>query len=281
MSYLLLDSPNVNQPQGVYPRRGGHRPSGTAIVHTSEGNWRAGVDGLTGLVRTRADWGCYHEACDWQDIARYYPWEWETWQDTETNNWAVGLAAACKTTDWGNMPAEVEAGYYRNLGIMAAEFVTYMRNVYGVEVPLRRITGAEARAKVPGFCAHGDSGVHRSDPGANFDWDRFFAATREALGGVILVQGVTTTQEQTEVDQAGESKMIVLATDGKSPQVWAGDGLIRRPVWSLDTMTAMQWLDQNEVLGPFYKDGAVQTIPDLNAIGIDLTALVGKDVNGR
>ena len=74
--------------------------------------------------------------------------------------------------------------------------------------------------------------------------------------------------------------MIVLATDGKSPQVWIGDGILRRPVWSLDTMSALQWLDSNKVLGPFYKGGAVQTIPDLNAIGIDVMALVGKGVNG-
>jgi hypothetical protein len=279
MSYIMLDTPNTSQPQGLFPRRGGYRPSGTIIVHTSEGNWQAGVNSLTNLVRTRADYGCYHTACDWQDIAHYYPFEWETWQDSETNNWAVGIAAACRAADWGTMPADVESGYYRNLATMAAEFVTYMRNVYGVTVPLRRLTGDEARARVPGFCAHGDSGLHRSDPGPAFDWARFFAYTQEALGGNILVQGVTTNTEQTPAPD-GETKMIVLATDGKNPQVWAGDGLIRRPVWSLDTMTAIQWLDKNDVLGPFYKDGAVQTIPDLNAIGIDLTALVGKNEKG-
>ena len=75
-------------------------------------------------------------------------------------------------------------------------------------------------------------------------------------------------------------KMLVLATDGASPQVWVGDGVLRRPVWTLDTMSAAQWLASNKVLGPFYKDGEVQTIPDLNAIGIDVMALAGKGVNG-
>lgn len=77
-----------------------------------------------------------------------------------------------------------------------------------------------------------------------------------------------------------EDKMLVLATDGKSPQVYAGDGILRRPIWTLDTMNASQWLARNKVLGPFYKDGEVQTIPDLNSIGIDVMALVGKGVNG-
>lgn len=184
--YIMLDSPNPYQPQGTLPRRGGATLSGTAIIHTSEGNWRNGVDGLTGLVRSRADWGCYHRACDWQDIALYYPWEWETWQDTETNNWAVGISAACKTSDWGNMPADVEEGYYRNLGIMAADFVKYMNDVHGIKVPLRHISGAQARARVPGFTGHGESGINRSDPGANFDWSRFFRATQYALDNTSL-----------------------------------------------------------------------------------------------
>ena len=97
------------------------------------------------------------------------------------------------------------------------------------------------------------------------------------VSGAITATGTAATTTGTE----GDETMIVLATDGKSPQVWIGDGILRRPVWSLDTMSALQWLDSNKVLGPFYKGGAVQTIPDLNAIGIDLTALVGKDVLGR
>lgn len=194
--YILLDTPNTAQPQGTFPRRGGAKLSGTCILHTSEGNWRSGVDGLTNLVRTRADWGCYHRACDWQDIAKYYPWEWETWQDTETNNWAVGIAAACKTTDWATMPADVTDGYYRNMGRMAADFVAYMRDTHGLTVPLRRLTGAEARARRPGFAAHGDSGVARSDPGRDFNWDLFFRYTADALSGTLSYASAPLDPEQ-------------------------------------------------------------------------------------
>jgi hypothetical protein len=196
--YIMVDSPNPYTPQGTYPRRGGAKLSGTCIVHTSEGNWRAGVDALTNLVRSRADYGCYHRACDWEDIAAYYPWEWETWQDSETNNWAAGISAACKTTDWGNMPADVEEGFYRNLALMAADFINYMASLE-IHVPLRRITGAQARARVPGFAAHGDSGISRSDPGANFDWARFFKYTADVVNGAASpnpVQEDEMTPEQ-------------------------------------------------------------------------------------
>lgn len=208
--YILLDTPNRAQPQGTYPRRGGARLSGTCIVHTSEGNWRSGVDSLTNLVRNRADWGCYHRACDWEDIALYYPWEWETWQDTETNNWAVGIAAACRTTDWTAMPADIREGYYRNLGIMAADFVTYMRDQYGVTVPLRRLTGAEARARVPGFAAHGDSGISRSDPGRDFDWAKFFAYTAQALTGSLSYASESITPEDFMATMTDQEKKFLL-----------------------------------------------------------------------
>lgn len=194
--FIMLDHPNTAQPQGTYPRRGARgRLTGTVILHTSEGNWQAGVDSLTRLVQTRGDHGCYHQACDWVDIAPYYPWEWETWQDSETNNWAVGIAAACRTSDWRIMPAEIREGYLRNMAKMAADFVRYMKATYGIVVPLVRISGAQARAGVPGFCAHGDSGVARSDPGADFDWATFFKYTKAELDGTTTKPKPTTPKD--------------------------------------------------------------------------------------
>jgi hypothetical protein len=110
-------------------------------------------------------------------------WEWETWQDSETNNWAVGISAACNAADWLKMVPSTRDRIYRNLAIEAADFVLYMRQEYGIEVPRRRISGAEARARVPGFCAHGDSGIDRTDPGKDFDWALFFQYVDEYLSG--------------------------------------------------------------------------------------------------
>lgn len=198
MGFIMLDNPNPYTPQGVHPRRGVRgKLTGTCILHTSEGNWQSGVAGLTRTVQTRTDYGCYHQACDWMDIAEYYPWEWETWQDSETNNWAVGIAAACKTSDWVTMPADIREGFYRNMAHMAADFVIYMRVQYGIEVPRRRISGEEARAGVPGFCAHGDSGIARSDPGSDFDWNKFFNYTEQALNGEIEENDVGTVERVT------------------------------------------------------------------------------------
>jgi hypothetical protein len=149
------------------------------------------------MIARRADWGSYHRLVDSDSIIDMLPWEYEAWQDTETNNWAVGISAALRTSDWLTMPADRADRVYRNLAACAADFVRYMQGK-GVVVPLRRISGAEARAKVPGFCAHGDSGVARSDPGAAFDWARFFRYTEEALGGGLNFAGTTTGTSYTE-----------------------------------------------------------------------------------
>lgn len=133
-----------------------------------------------------------------------------------------------------------------------------------------RATGGDRSVK--GLCFHRQIDPEtRTDPGNGYPADVLLERIQFYMGsGTLASAGTTTTEDKSK----GEHKMIVMATDGKSPQVWIGDGIVRRPVWSLDTMTAVQWLDEHDVLGPFYKDGEVQTVPDLNAIGIDLVALI-------
>lgn len=185
--YLLGYNPGT--PQYTFPRRGGAQLSGTCIIHTAEcaadniGEDTAAED-CARFIANRADYGSYHTLVDSDSIIEMAPYEYETWQDSETNNWAVGISAALRTSDWGNMPADREERYYRNLAWAAADFVKYMRTK-GIEVERRRISGAEARARKPGFCAHGDSGISRSDPGVKFNWDRFFNYINQELEGNV------------------------------------------------------------------------------------------------
>jgi tetrahydromethanopterin S-methyltransferase subunit G len=221
--YLMLDQPNPYTAQGTYPRRGNRgKLTGTCILHTTEGAWTAGVQSLINLVRSRSDYGCYHVAVDWQDIARLYPWEWETWQDSETNNWAVGISAACRTSDWAIMPADIREGYYRNMARAAADFIQYVKTEHGITVPLARLSGEQARAGMPGFCAHGDSGLHRSDPGADFDWTTFFNYTRQALGSPAIAPQSTTPKEPFTMGQYEDLNAKLDDIGKKVHNTWAG-----------------------------------------------------------
>jgi len=203
MSYLLGYNPGTQQ--WGYPRRGGAQLSGTIIVHTAECaadnvGEDTSAEGCARMIANRADYGSYHRLVDSDSIIDMLPWEYEAWQDSETNNWAVGISAALRTSDWAVMPADRRDRVYRNLAACAADFVRYMAGK-GVTVPLRRISGAEARARVPGFCAHGDSGIARSDPGANFDWALFFAYTQAALDGSLTYASTILGDDMATVPQ--------------------------------------------------------------------------------
>lgn len=197
--YLLDYNPGTRQ--WGYPRRGAVL-SGTCIVHTAECarddvGEDTSAEGSARFIANRADYGSYHRLVDSDSIIKMLPWEYEAWQDSQTNPWAVGISFALRTSDWAVMPADRRERYYRNGAKVAAEFVRYMATK-GVTVPLKRITGAQARARVPGFCAHGDSGLNRTDPGANFNWPLFFKYTQEALDGINYAGG---TEEEVALTQ--------------------------------------------------------------------------------
>ena len=187
MGFYLLDNPNPYTPQWVYPRRGTRgKLTGTCIVHTAENiidhvGPDAGAEGVANFIRIRSDYGCYHTLVDSDSIMELVPYEYETWQDSETNNWAVGISAAIRAGEWNTIEPTRRDRIYRNLAWAAADFAKYMRDRYKIAVPFKRITGAQARAGVPGFCAHGDSGIGRSDPGVQFDWAKFFRFAAEEL----------------------------------------------------------------------------------------------------
>lgn len=201
MSYLLDYNPGTQQ--WGYPRRGGAQLSGTCIIHTAE--CAMDLDGddqsaeiCASFIANRADYGSYHRLVDSDSIIDMVPWEYEAWQDSETNNWAVGISAAVQAGRWVEIPAARRDRIYRNMAACAADFVRHMATK-GIAVPLVRISGAQARARVPGFCAHGDSGISRTDPGTQFDWALFFRYTAEALGGGITTQGTITGDEDMAV----------------------------------------------------------------------------------
>ena len=219
-SFYLLDNAQPNTQQWGYPRRGA-KLSGTCILHTAEcaldlDGPDTSAEGTANFINNRSDYGSYHVLVDSDSIIWMAPWEYETWQDSQTNPWAVGISAAVQAANWHTIPADRRDRIYRNMAAAAADFVKYMKDAYGITVPLKRISGAQARAGVPGFCAHGDSGVDRSDPGAAFDWALFFNYTAQALGGA------TTPKEPFTVGQYEDLNKKLDKIDKTTYNTWAG-----------------------------------------------------------
>ena len=158
-------------------------------------------------------------------------------------------------------------GFYRNLAWAAADFIKYMKEAYNIDVPLRRISGAEARNRVPGFCAHGDSGIARTDPGRDFDWDRFFRYIEEELKGEVdELAGVNTDRLNAAVDRIlGRDAQRYIGPNGEvsdSPQ----DGYYPARSADLHDILAIHNLvnsNTNKVLD------AVRSIPGVDSKVID------------
>ena len=182
--YYLLDNPQRVQ-QYLKTRRNGRTFSGTIVIHTAEcaidnvGPDTA-AEGVARYFTTRSDYGAYHRLVDSDSIIKAAPFDYEVFQDQVTNNWAVGISAAVSAGKWNTIEPARRDRIYRHMAVCAAEAVEFAKTK-GITVPIKRISGADARAAKPGLVAHGDCGINRTDPGTQFDWDLFLRYVREEL----------------------------------------------------------------------------------------------------
>lgn len=175
--YLTLHPPASSQ----YHVSRGRNPTGAIVLHTAENvpDFQPPDDGAEAIARyivQRSDPGSYHSVADSDGVERIGEYGWAMFgEGTGGNAWALHLAAACRTSDWG-----AEAMWVHNMvWNMAAEaraMAAWCKAIYGIGVPARRITAAEYRAGHPGFVPHADLDPgRRSDPGASFPWAEFLS----------------------------------------------------------------------------------------------------------
>jgi GH25 family lysozyme M1 (1,4-beta-N-acetylmuramidase) len=67
----------------------------------------------------------------------------------------------------------------------------------------------------------------------------------------------------------GEDKMIMIARRNQEPEIWAGDGVIRRHIPNAKALSDLQWLGNNGYL-TVAKGGEIASVGDLDAIGKDI-----------
>jgi hypothetical protein len=97
----------------------------------------------------------------------------------------------------------------------------------------------------------------------------------------VTTESVTPATPVTpDTNRTDEDSMKIIATNGSDGKVWIGDYLFRRHIGTMDTKQGIDYL-AGIGAGPLYKNGEIQTVPDLDVIGIDVMALAGKNVNGQ
>lgn len=186
-SFYLLDHPNPNATQYGEVRRGGEEPSGVIVVHTAENvadliGADLGAENVAGFISRRGTYGSYHRIVDSDSRIPLLPLGYEAWHCRFTNPFSCGLCFAVRAGDWDKYPAKFVTAILRNGAREAADMIRDHKKYWNIDVPVRRISGAQARSQRPGFTGHGETDpTRRSDPGDDFPWSRFLAMVREEL----------------------------------------------------------------------------------------------------
>lgn len=172
-------------------------PSGVMVVHTAESVPTivlpdSSAERVANFIRNRTDYGAYHRLGDSDSVIRMGDIDHAVWHCRITNPHSIGYSFACRTVDWPRLPAAWKTQAIDLMAHVMAADIREMQRRWGIRVPLRRITGAQARARVPGFVAHGDTDpTRRTDPGAAFPWAALFSRVAHHLGRTTAPPALT------------------------------------------------------------------------------------------
>lgn len=184
MAYLVDHPPRVRQ----FKERG-TPPSGVVVMHTAESfpdevGPDTGAENVAAFIASRTNFGSYHGLADSDSELVLVPFHMQAYGDgTGSNPHAYHASAATQAAKWRHLSAEWTDATLRNLAKNVARYAKWLKKVHGIEIPARRITREESDRRVPGFLSHADRDPdRRTDPGADFDWVRFFRYYSEAMG---------------------------------------------------------------------------------------------------
>ncbi len=242
MAVYLEDNPPA-RPQFRTVRRAA--VTGAIVVHTAENTPDlvlpdGGAEGVARFISRRTDAaGSYHSIADSDSVVQLGRYEWEMFHEgTGGNRWSLGLAFACRASQWPTLPEAWFGAALRNGAREAARMARWVNDTVGVEVPAERITAVQYRNGRPGFVGHGelDPG-RRSDPGSGFPWDEFLDMVQAELrppqppepeppsGGSVAV-GLSLSEALADLDELYRAYRGALPTLGERGS-WARD-LARR-----------------------------------------------------
>lgn len=177
--FRLLDQPNPNYKQYRVDRRmylpsgnpaHGGVPTGAIILHDAEGGTDLvgadmGAEKVAQFLCTRNTPGSYHTLTDRDSIIRMAPYLYETWHDTTSNPYTVGISVAWNKADLPHMTYAQRVEFYRLFARAVLDAVAWFKT-RGIIVPIDRfLSRAEVMAGKPGLSTHSRMDPsRRSDP---------------------------------------------------------------------------------------------------------------------
>lgn len=188
MAAYLDDNP-PNHQQFRCPRR--QRPSGIIGVHTAESHPDesgpdTGAENVARFIRTRSGYGSYHLLADSDSIIQLVEFRCVAYHIAThgLNEHTIGISAATQAHRWNGLDASYRDAMVRNMAKAAAHAARWLKQHYGITVPARRISLAQALRGERGFLAHADADPERrTDPGSTFPWDDFLGYYAAEMNG--------------------------------------------------------------------------------------------------
>jgi N-acetyl-anhydromuramyl-L-alanine amidase AmpD len=193
MSYYLVDNENPNAKVRGNGKRGQYyssrsKPIQGIVVHTAEGGTKA-INIAKYLSKTDRT-ASAHVVIDDQEIVDLVPDDYTAFHCRGSNSKSLGLEIAYFAAKWGEDPIYEEACIALSASWCAEKAALY-------DIPMERVTIEEWNAGKKGFISHAECDPgRRTDPGANFDWDKFFA----------YMKGMTVDDHDTEFEEVVEKE---------------------------------------------------------------------------
>ena len=187
MGYYLLDNRGSREKNWYSTRRSSlrvivmHITAGledldTVNDHSAENTARYAATVTDRLVS-------WHAGADADSYLDLLPASYTAFHCRGYNSSTWGLEISKRNVKWAGMDPKWVEKTLRN----AARAVVPVVRDYGI--PLHLLSKAQVDAGQKGFTAHAFlDPSRRSDPGADFPWNRFFQMVREELGGVSTTQ---------------------------------------------------------------------------------------------
>lgn len=263
MTYFQRNSQRT--PQWNPRRRNGHTDSGVVVVHTFEAPAGRTCTWGANFLRTRTDYGSYHWLADALGYTLHLaPWSAETWHETTVNNWAVGISMMAYAANWRKITPTQRRNLIRGAALGAHRYSRWRVSQGKSAVPARRISRAQALARVPGFIGHGeiDTG-RRYDPGPHFPWADFLAEYARLESGAQMEVKPTTPSTpstgRTWLDMASEQD-VKRVVDGAVENLhkalvndFARNGRLTNNIWTSSHPTQMTTTDFRGFLVSTYR----------------------------
>ena len=197
MSYLV-ENENPNAKLRSNGKRGQYYPTRSKqiqgiVVHTAEGGKKA--VNIAKYLSTTDRTASAHVVIDDEEIVELVPDDFTAFHCRGSNSKSLGLEIAYFAGKWGEDPVFEEA-----VIALSASWCAEKAKLY--DIPMERVTIDEWNAGKKGFISHAECDPgRRTDPGANFDWDKFFAYMKGMVDTVEEYDDVDTEFEEAEEEK--------------------------------------------------------------------------------